>query len=76
MSDTEQELLRLLTQRSFQRGNFTLASGATSDYYIDGRTSAVFSRSARLIGSGVAPNMPVFELHPRVSLPAQARAGR
>src|SRR5262245_53881743 len=50
MSDTEQQLLKLLGERSFKRGTFTLASGATSNYYIDGKTSEVFSRSARLIG--------------------------
>src|SRR4051812_45144514 len=50
MSDAEQRLLQLLSVRSFQRGTFQLASGASSTYYIDGRTSAVFSRSARLIG--------------------------
>src|SRR5438874_8723749 len=50
MSDVEQQLLRLLTERSFKRGTFQLASGATSTYYIDGKTSEVFSRSARLIG--------------------------
>lgn len=36
--------------RSFKKGNFTLASGATSTYYIDGRMSAVFSEGAYLIG--------------------------
>lgn len=50
MTDAERRLLDLLAARSFQRGTFRLASGATSTYYIDGRTSAVFSRSARLIG--------------------------
>lgn len=50
MSDTEKQLLGLLAERSFQHGTFQLASGATSNYYIDGRTSEVFSRSARLIG--------------------------
>jgi orotate phosphoribosyltransferase len=50
MSDTERQLLELLDRRSFKRGNFQLASGATSTYYIDGKTSEVFSRSARLIG--------------------------
>lgn len=50
MSDLEKELLRLLEQRSFKRGEFRLASGATSTYYIDGRMTAVFSRGAYLIG--------------------------
>lgn len=50
MSDAEQQLLRLIAERSFRRGTFTLASGATSDYYIDGRMTAVYSEGAYLIG--------------------------
>ncbi|MBY0514043.1 MAG: orotate phosphoribosyltransferase [Gemmataceae bacterium] len=53
MTDAERRLLQLLTERSFQRGTFTLASGGTSDYYIDGRTSAVYSEAAHLIGEVV-----------------------
>src|ERR1700683_2525562 len=49
MSPNEQQLLQLLKARSFQRGSFKLASGDDSDYYIDGRTSAVFSEAAGLI---------------------------
>jgi orotate phosphoribosyltransferase len=50
MSPVESQLLALLTQRSFKRGSFRLASGATSDYYIDGRMTAVYSAAAPLIG--------------------------
>jgi orotate phosphoribosyltransferase len=50
MTDTEQQLLRFLTERSFKRGQFQLASGGTSNYYIDGRTSEVSSQAAPLIG--------------------------
>ena len=50
MTDAEQQLLELLTERSFQKGNFKLASGAISNYYIDGRMSEVFSRGSYLIG--------------------------
>ena len=50
MTDAEQQLLALLKRRSFKEGEFKLASGATSDYYIDGRMSAVFSAGAYLIG--------------------------
>lgn len=53
MTDAERQLLRLLTDRSFKRGTFTLASGGTSDYYIDGRMSAVYSDAAYLIGEVV-----------------------
>src|SRR5205807_3018691 len=50
MSEAEQKLLDLLTERSFKRGSFRLASGGTSDYYIDGKMSEVFSAAAYLIG--------------------------
>lgn len=50
MSEAEQQLLQLLKTRSLQFGTFRLASGATSSYYIDGKMSEVYSRSARLIG--------------------------
>ena len=50
MSDTEQQLLKLLTARSFKRGDFTLVSGAKSTYYIDGKMSEVNPEGAYLIG--------------------------
>ncbi len=54
MSDTERQLLALLTDRSFKRAApgelFTLASGAKSEYFIDGKMTAVSSDGAYLIG--------------------------
>lgn len=50
MTATETKLFQLLNARSFQRGSFRLASGAMSDYYIDGKMVQVFSESAHLIG--------------------------
>jgi orotate phosphoribosyltransferase len=50
MSETEALLLELLKERSFKRGSFRLASGGTSDYYIDGKMTEVFSAGAHLIG--------------------------
>ena len=50
MTSAEQQLFELLKTRSFQRGTFRLASGGTSDYYIDGRLTAVYSEAAYLIG--------------------------
>ncbi len=50
MSENEQRLLELLKTRSFQRGLFRLASGGTSDYYIDGKMTTVYSEGAYLIG--------------------------
>jgi len=50
MTEVESQLLNLLRERSFQRGTFKLASGAESNYYIDGKMSEVFSKGAFLIG--------------------------
>src|ERR1700730_17803745 len=50
MSEAERHLFRLLQQRSFARGEFRLASGDTSDYYIDGKMTEVYSAGAYLIG--------------------------
>jgi orotate phosphoribosyltransferase len=50
MTDAEQQLLELLKERSFKLGTFNLASGATSNYYIDGKMTEVFSKGAFLIG--------------------------
>ena len=50
MSQAEQELLQLLKTRSFKLGQFKLASGDTSNYYIDGKMTEVYSAGARLIG--------------------------
>jgi orotate phosphoribosyltransferase len=54
MSDAEQQLLELLKKRSFRRAEpgqlFTLASGEKSDYFIDGKMTAVSSEGAELIG--------------------------
>jgi orotate phosphoribosyltransferase len=50
MSLKREELLRVLAQRSFQLGEFTLSSGRTSDYYIDCRTTTLDAQGARLTG--------------------------
>jgi orotate phosphoribosyltransferase len=50
MSDAETRLFHLLQERSFKLGTFKLASGDISNYYIDGRMTAVFSAGAHLIG--------------------------
>jgi orotate phosphoribosyltransferase len=50
MSDAEQKLLQLIEARAFKRGTFQLASGGTSDYYIDGKMIEVFSQAVPLIG--------------------------
>jgi orotate phosphoribosyltransferase len=50
MPHRRQELLRLLAHKSFKLGEFTLSSGATSDYYIDCRTTTLDAKGARLTG--------------------------
>ncbi len=50
MTALEKQLFQFLQDRSFQRGTFRLASGAISDYYIDGKMVEAFSASAYLIG--------------------------
>jgi len=50
MSKERQELLKLLAHKSFRLGEFKLSSGATSDYYIDCRTTTLDARGAQLVG--------------------------
>jgi orotate phosphoribosyltransferase len=50
MPSARQELLRLLATKSFRLGEFQLASGRTSDYYIDCRTTTLDARGAQLTG--------------------------
>lgn len=50
MSSARHELLRLLATKSFKLGEFKLSSGATSDYYIDCRTTTLDARGAQLTG--------------------------
>lgn len=49
-SDPRERLLALLTNRSFRTGEFTLSSGATSDYYIDCRTTTMHAEGQALLG--------------------------
>lgn len=53
--DDHAALLRLLHERSIQHGEFTLASGARSTYYIDARPTTMSAEGLHLIGRlGVA----------------------
>jgi orotate phosphoribosyltransferase len=45
-----EQLLRLLATQSFRIGEFKLASGGVSDYYIDCRTTTLHADGARLVG--------------------------
>jgi len=64
MSDRDR-LLALLLERSFRTGDFVLASGARSSYYIDCRTTTTHAEGQALVGrmglallreSGLAPS--------------------
>ncbi len=63
MSSAEMQLLQLLKERSFKRGTFKLASGDVSDYYIDGRMTAVFSEAAHLIGEVLYERTKDMDVH-------------
>jgi orotate phosphoribosyltransferase len=43
------ELLKILVQHSLKKGDFTLASGKKSSYYIDGKHTTLGSRGAYLV---------------------------
>ena len=49
-TDYRTALLNLLATHSFRLGDFTLASGAKSDYYIDCRTTTLHAEGGRLAG--------------------------
>jgi len=50
MSSAREQLLELLATNSFRLGEFTLSSGAKSDYYIDCRTTTLHAQGAELTG--------------------------
>ena len=47
---SKDELRELLIERSVRLGDFTLASGAKSDYYIDARRTTMSAEGQRLVG--------------------------
>ncbi|HWE86282.1 MAG TPA: orotate phosphoribosyltransferase [Terracidiphilus sp.] len=47
------QLLSLLARTSFRLGQFKLSSGATSDYYIDCRTTTLHAEGGRLTGEAI-----------------------
>jgi orotate phosphoribosyltransferase len=48
-----EQLIELLRCDALKRGTFTLASGRTSHYYVDGRKVTLSAAGAALIGAGV-----------------------
>lgn len=50
MDAEKQRLKEILQQKSIMRGNFTLASGKKSDYYIDARLTSLDAEGVYLVG--------------------------
>jgi orotate phosphoribosyltransferase len=48
--DSKEELRTLLVQKSVCQGKFSLASGATSDFYVDAKLTTLDPRGATLVG--------------------------
>src|SRR6201996_1014581 len=57
-------LLRLLSRISFKLGDFTLSSGAKSDYYIDCRTTTLHAEGGRLTGLAILDLLREHKLKP------------
>ncbi len=53
MTHDKQRLIELFNRDALQRGEFTLASGRTSSYYVDGRKVTLSAEGAAIIGSAV-----------------------
>lgn len=61
-----QRLIELLAERSFRVGDFTLASGAKSRYYIDARTTTLSAEGQALIGALALRALDEADLRPQV----------
>ncbi len=59
-----QSLLTLLARTSFKLGEFTLSSGAHSDYYIDCRTTTLHAEGGRLTGLAILDLIHHHKLKP------------
>ncbi|MCG8529418.1 MAG: orotate phosphoribosyltransferase, partial [Desulfovibrionales bacterium] len=51
MAELKKRLAKLLFEKSYKEGDFTLASGKKSDYYFDCRQTALHPEGAWLIGN-------------------------
>lgn len=51
VTDLKRRLARLLYEKSYRQGDFTLASGKKSDYYFDCRVTALSAEGSWLIGN-------------------------
>ena len=51
--ETNARLIELLDQRALKRGDFTLASGKKSSYYLDGKQITLHAEGLRLVAEGM-----------------------
>jgi orotate phosphoribosyltransferase len=63
--DFRAPLLRLIATLSFRLGDFTLSSGAHSDFYIDCRTTTLHAEGGRLAGLALYELIRQHDLHPQ-----------
>ncbi|HEY5254665.1 MAG TPA: orotate phosphoribosyltransferase, partial [Acidobacteriaceae bacterium] len=63
--DPRAPLLHLIATLSFRLGEFTLSSGAHSDYYIDCRTTTLHAEGGRLAGLALYDLIRHHNLHPQ-----------
>ncbi|MHB1936218.1 MAG: orotate phosphoribosyltransferase [Acidobacteriaceae bacterium] len=64
-SDPRPPLLHLIATLSFRLGDFTLSSGAHSDYYIDCRTTTLHAEGGRLTGLALYDLVRQHNLNPQ-----------
>ena len=64
MPDNKAALLNLIATLSFKLGDFTLASGKKSDYYIDCRTTTLHAEGGRLTGLAILDLLREHHLSP------------
>src|SRR5450432_1924052 len=62
--DNRTALLHILARTSFKLGEFKLSSGATSDYYIDCRTTTLHAEGGRLTGLAMLDLLHQHKLKP------------
>ena len=53
MSNGHARLLELLREKSVKTGTFTLASGKTSDFYVDARQTTLHAEGSKLVAEAV-----------------------
>jgi orotate phosphoribosyltransferase len=63
-TDPRISLLHLLSRISFRLGDFTLSSGAQSDYYIDCRLTTLHAEGGRLTGLAILDLLREHKLKP------------